>query len=156
MTGLWTSLVSAAWAALGSGGVVVGRSRVEIRRCTTGVLGRVVADSGGLKTSFPFTEMTLGRSGWMLGGAGPSGEGDLIAALTMLAMTISIAKLCSGVGRGGSWSSSISSGGTELSGDSVVVLEYDPRAIALATSRSVDESREGIVVWGVGRWVVTE
>jgi len=29
MTGSWISLVSVAWAALGSGGVVVGRSRVE-------------------------------------------------------------------------------------------------------------------------------
>ncbi len=149
--------MSAAWAALGSGGVVVGRSRVDMRRCVIGVLGRVVMDSGGLKTSFPFTEMTLGKSGWMLGGIGSSGEGDLIiAALTMLAMTISTARSCSEVGRGGSWSSSISSGGIELSGDSVVVSEYDPLAIALATSRSVDESREGIVVWGVGRWVVME
>src|SRR6266571_4136562 len=137
MTGSWTSLVSAAWAALGSGGVVVGRSRVDMRRCVTGVLGRVVIDSGGLKTSFPFTEMTLGKSGWMLEGAGSSGEGDLIAALTMLAMTISIVRLCSEVERGGSWSSSIPSGATELSGDSVVVSEYDPLAIALATSRSV-------------------
>src|SRR6266702_3439016 len=92
MTGSWTSLVSAAWAALGSGGVVVGRSRVDMRRCVIGVLGRVVMDCGGI----------------------------------------------------------------ELSGDSVVVSEYDPLAIALATSRSVDESREGIVVWGVGRWVVME
>src|SRR6266702_15739 len=92
----------------------------------------------------------------MLGGAGSSGEGDLIAALTMLAMTISTARLCSEVERDGSWSSSISSGATELSGDSVVVSEYDPLIIALVTSRSMDESREGIVVWGVGRWVVTE
>jgi len=116
-----------------------------------------VADSGGLKTSFPFVETTLGKSGWMLGGAGSSGEGDLIiAALTMLAMTISTAKSCSRVEGSGSWSSSISSGGTELSGDSVVVLEYDPLAIALATSHSVDESQEGIVVRGVGRWMVTE
>ncbi len=157
MTGSWTSLVSVAWAALGSGGVVVGRSKVEIRWCTTGVLGWVVADSGGLKTSFPFFEIMLGRSGWMLEGAGSSGEGDLIiAALTMLAMTISTAKLCSRVGRGDWGSSSISSGGTELSGDSVVVSEYDPLAIALTTSRSVDESWEGIVVWVVGRWMVTE
>src|SRR6266571_4793922 len=157
MIGSWTSLVSAAWATLGSGGVVVGRSRVEMRRCVTGVLGRVMSDSGGLKTSFPFTEMTLGRSGWILGGAGSSGEGDLIiATLTMLAMTISTSALCSGVEGSGSWSSSISSGGTELSGDSVVVSEYDPLAIALVTSHSVDESQEGIVVWGVGRWVVME
>src|SRR6266702_2756565 len=147
MTGSWTSLVSTAWAALGSGGVVVGRSRVEMRQCITGVLGRVVADSGGLKTSFPFSEMTLGKSGWILGGAGSSGEGDLIiAALTMLAMTISMARLCSEVWGCGWWSSSISSRGTELSGDSVVVSEYDPLAIALSTSCSVDESREGIVV----------
>src|SRR6266571_699003 len=142
MTGSWTSLVSAAWAALWSGGVVVGCSRVETRRCTTGVLGRVVADSGGLKTFFPFSEVMLGKSGWTLGGVG-SGEGDLItAALTMLAMTISMARSCSGVGGDGWWSSSILSGCTELSGDSVVVLEYDPLAIALATSHSVDESRE--------------
>src|SRR6266581_7902264 len=147
MTGSWTSLVSAIWAALGSGGVVVGRSRVEMRRCVTGVLGWVMIDSGGLRTSFPFTEMMLERSGWMLGGAGSSGEGDLITAtLVMLAVTISTARSCSGVERGSSWSSSISSGGTELSGDSVVVSEYDPLAMALATSRSVDESREGIVV----------
>src|SRR6266702_2258738 len=157
MTGSWTSVVSAAWAALGSGGVVVGRSRVDMRRCVTGVLGWVLIDSGGLKTSFAFTETMLGKSGWMLGGAGSSGEGDLIiAALTMLAMTISTAKLCSEVEGDGSWSSFISSGAIELSGDSVVVSEYDPLTIALATSRSVDESREGIVVWGVGRWVVTE
>src|SRR6266702_2374661 len=102
MTGSWTSLVSAAWAALGSGGVVVGRSRVHMRRCVTGVLGRVVIDSGGLRTSFPFSETMLGKSGWMLGGAGSSGEGDLIiAALTMLAMTVSTAKSCSAVERGG-------------------------------------------------------
>src|SRR6266702_6167528 len=156
MAGSWTSLVSMAWAALWSGGVVVGRLRVETRRCVTGVLGWVVIDSGGLKTFFPFLEMTLEKSGWMLGGAGLLGEGDLItAALTMLAMTISTARSCSGVGRDGWGSSSISSGCTELSGDSVVVLEYDPLAIALATSRLVDESQEGIVVWGVGRWVVT-
>ena len=117
-----------------------------MRRCVTGVLGWVMIDSGGLRTSFPFTEMMLERSGWMLGGAG-SGEGDLItAALTMLAMTISTARSCSGVESGGSRSSSISSGGTELSGDSVVVSEYDPLAMALVTSRSMDESREGIVV----------
>ena len=141
MTGSWTSLVSVAWAALWSGEVVVGCSRVETRRCITGVLGWVVADSGGLKTFFPFSEMTLGKSGWMLGGAGSLGEGDLItAAQTMLAMTISTAKLCSGVGRGGWWSSSILSEGAELSGDSVVVSEYDPLAIALATSCLVDES----------------
>src|SRR6266702_2435431 len=124
MTGSWTILVSTAWAALWSRGVVVGRSRVETRRCTIGVLGQVVADSGGLKTFFPFSLMTLGKSGWMLGGAGSSGEGDLIiAVLTMLAMTISTAKLCSGVEGSGSWSSSISSGGTELSGYFVVVSE---------------------------------
>src|SRR6266702_5320460 len=146
MTGSWTSLVSVAGAALWSGEVVVGCSRVETRRCITGVLGWVVADSGGLKTFFPFSEMMLGKSGWMLGGAGSSGEGDLIiAALTMLAMTISTAALCSGVEGSGSWSSSISSGGTELSGDSVVVSEYDPLAIALVTSHSVDESQEGMV-----------
>src|SRR6266702_119386 len=147
MIGSWTSLVSALWAILGSGGVVVGRLRVEMRRCVTGVLGRVMIDSGGLRTSFPFIEMMLGSPGWMLGGAGSFGEGVLITAtLVMLAATISTARLCSGVERGRSWSSSISSGGTELSGDSVVVSEYDPLAMALATSRSVDESREGIVV----------
>ncbi len=139
--------MSALWAIPGSGDVVVGRSRVEMRRCVTGVLGWVMIDSGGLRTSFPFTEMMLERSGWMLGGAGSSGEGDLITAtLVMLAVTISTARSCSGVERGSSWSSSISSGGTELSGDSVVVSEYDPLAMALAISRSVDESREGIVV----------
>ena len=117
-----------------------------MRQCITGVLGQVVADSGGLKMFFPFSEMMLGKSGWMLGGAGLSGEGDLItAALTMLAMTISTAKLCSGVGRDGWGSSSISSGCTELSGDSVVVSEYDPLAIALAMSHLVDESQEGMV-----------
>jgi len=115
-----------------------------------------VVDSGGLRTSFPFVEMMLGKSGWMLGGGGSSGEGDLIiAVLTMLVMTISTVKLCSKVERSGSWSSSISSG-AELSGDSVVVSEYDPLAIALAMSRSVDELREGIMVWGVGGWMVTE
>ena len=89
----------------------------------------------------------------MLGGAGSLGEGDLIVALTMLAMTISTARLCSEVEGDGSPSSSISSGAAELSGDSVVVSEYDPLAIALATSLSVDESREGMVVmvWRVGR-----
>src|SRR6266702_1487212 len=156
MTGSWTSLVSVAGAALWSGEVVVGCSRVETRRCITGVLGWVVADSGGLKTFFPFSEMMLGKSGWMLGGAGSMGEGDLItAALTTLAMTISTARSCSGVGRDGWGSSSISSGCTKLSGDSVVVSEYDPLVIALATSRSVDESQEGMV-WGVVRWVVAE
>src|SRR6266702_2801084 len=147
----WTSLVSMAWAALGSGGVVVGCSRVERSLCVTGVFGRVIADSGGHQSSPSFVEMTLEKSGWMLGGAGLSGEGDLITtALTRLAMTISTAKSCSGVVRGGGWSSSIA---IELSGDSVVVSEYDPLAMALATSLSVDESREGmiVVVWGVGR-----
>ncbi len=74
----------------------------------------------------------------MLGGAGSLGEGDLITtALTRLAMTISTAKSCSRVVRGGGCSSSIA---IELSGDSVVVSEYDPLAMALATSLSVDES----------------
>jgi len=117
------------------------------------VFGWVVADSGGLRMSPSFMEMMLEKSGWMLGGAGPSGEGDLItAALIRLAMTISTARSCSGVGRGGWGSSSIASRDPELSGDSVVVSEYDPLAMALATSLSVDESREGMVmvVWGVG------
>src|SRR6266702_1889442 len=153
MTGSWTSLVSVVWAALKSGGVVVGCSMVDMRRCVTGVLGRVMINSGGLKTSFPFAEMTRGKPGCMLGGAGSVGEGDLIVALTMLALTISTARLCSEVEGDGSPSSSISSGAAELSGDSVLVSEYDPLAIALATSLSVDESREGMVVmmWGVGR-----
>src|SRR6266702_1696600 len=107
----------------------------------TGVFRRVVADAGGLKMSSFFVVMMLGKSGWMLGGAGSSGEGGLItAALIKLAMTISTVKSCSGVGRDGWWSSSIASRDTESSGDSVVVSEYDPRAMALATSRSMDES----------------
>ncbi len=132
--------MSMAWAALGSGGVVVGRSRVETCQCMTGVFGWVVADSGGCKTSPLFVLTILAKSGWMLGGAGLSGEGDLItAALTRFAMTISTVKSCSGVGGCGWWSSFIASGDTELSGDSVVVSEYNPLAIALATSLSVDE-----------------
>src|SRR6266702_1031103 len=127
MTGSWTSLVSAAWAALGSGGVVVGCSRVETRWCVTGVFGQVMADSGGLRTSPSFVEMMLEKSGWILGGGGSSGEGDLItAALTRLAMAISTARSRSGVERGGWWSSSIASEDTEPSGDSVVVSENDP------------------------------
>src|SRR6266702_7127551 len=99
-----------------------------------------MADSGGLRTSPSFVEMMLEKSGWMLGGAGPLGEGDLItAALTRLAMTISTAESCSEVEGSGWWFSSIASRDTELSGDSIVVLEYDPLAIALATSLLVDE-----------------
>src|SRR6266704_5709145 len=97
MTGSWTSLVSVTWAALGSRGVTVGRSRVETRRCITGVFGRVVADSGGRKTSPSSVEMTLGKSGWMLGGSEFLGGGELvIATLTKLAMTVSTAVSCSG------------------------------------------------------------
>src|SRR6266571_9338646 len=101
MMGSWTSLVSMAWAALGSGGVVVGRSRVEMSRCVTGVFGQVVVDLGGCRTSPSFVEMILEKSGWILGGGGSSGEGDLItAALTRLAMSISTARSRSGVERG--------------------------------------------------------
>ena len=84
------------WAALGSEGVTVGRSKVETRRCITGVFGRVVADSAGRKTS-PFSvEMTLGKSGWMLGGSVGSEGGLVIATLTRLAMTISTVSSFSG------------------------------------------------------------
>src|SRR6266702_8834663 len=97
MTGSWTSLVSAMWAALGSKGVIVGRSRVETRRCITGVFGRVVADSAGRKTFPSFVETMLGKSGWILGGSGFFGEGGLvIATWTKLAMTVSTVVLCSG------------------------------------------------------------
>src|SRR6266702_4512887 len=124
MIGSWTSLVSVAWAALGSGGVVVGRSRVETRRCITGVFGWVVADSGGIKTFPPSVEMMLGEWGWMLRGFGSLGEGGLVTVtLIRLAMTISTAMLRSGVGRGDGWSSSIIPEDTEPSGDFVVVLE---------------------------------
>src|SRR6266702_3618220 len=91
MAGSWTSLVRAMWAVLGSKGVTVGCSKVEARRCITGVFGRVVVDSGGRKTFFPSTEMMLGKSGWILGGSEFSGEGLVIATLTRLAMTISTA-----------------------------------------------------------------
>src|SRR6266702_6038614 len=102
MTGLWTSLVSAAWATLGSGGVVVGRSRVETSRCTTGVFGWVMADSGGLRTLPSSVVMTLEKSGWMLRGFGSSGGGLVIATLARLAMTISTALFCSGT-KGSNW-----------------------------------------------------
>src|SRR6266702_3303117 len=102
MTGSWTSLVSATWAALGSRGVVVGRSKVEARRCMTGVFGRVLVDSGGRKTLPSSVVMILGKSGWMLGGSESSGGGELvIATLTKLAITVSTAVSCSGEkGRG--------------------------------------------------------
>src|SRR6266702_181799 len=89
MTGSWTSLVSATWAALGSRGVTVGCSKVETRWCITGVFGRVVIDSAGRKTFLPSVEMMLGKSGWMLGGLDRSEEGLVIATLIRLAMTIS-------------------------------------------------------------------
>jgi len=154
MTGSWTSLVSVTWAALGSRGVTVGRWRVEMRQCVTGVVGQVVADSGGRKTLPPLVEMILEKSGWMLGGSDSSGGvGPVIATLTRFAMTISMAMSCSWMRRGGWWSSPIASEDIESSGDSVVVLEYDPLAMALATSLLVDESQEGmgVVMWGVGR-----
>src|SRR6266702_6129659 len=95
MTGSWTSLVSATWAALGSKGVIVGRSKVEVRRCITGVFGWV-ADSAGRKTFPPSVETTLGKSGWILGGSVWSEGGLVIATLTRLAMTISTASSFSG------------------------------------------------------------
>src|SRR6266702_3321777 len=85
------SLVSAMWAALGSRGVTVGRSKVEARWYTIGVFGRVVADSAGRKIFPSSVEMMLGKSGWMLGGSDLSEEGLVIATLTRLAMTISTA-----------------------------------------------------------------
>src|SRR6266702_4965826 len=122
MTGSWTSLVSATWAALGSRGVTVGCSKVEARWCITGVSGRVVADSEGHRTLPSSVEMMLGKSGWILGGLDFSEEGGLvIATLTRLVMTISTVASCSGEKRSGWWSSSITSGDTELSGDSVEV-----------------------------------
>src|SRR6266702_2097267 len=97
MTGSWTSLVSATWAALGSRGVTVGRSKVEARRWITGVFGRVISDSGGRKTSPSSVEMMLGKSGWILGGSEFLGEGELvIATLTKLVMTASTTVSCSG------------------------------------------------------------
>src|SRR6266702_6292288 len=103
MMGSWTSLVSMTWAALGSRGVTVGRSRVETRRCVTGVFGRVVVDSGGRRTSPSFVEMMLEKSGWMLGGSEFSGEGELvIATWTKLVMTVSTAVSCSGE-KGSGW-----------------------------------------------------
>src|SRR6266702_5271598 len=96
MTGSWTSLVSVTWAALGSKGVTVGRSRVETRRCITGVFGQVVADSVGRKTFPSSVEMTLGKSGWILGGLVGSEGGLVIATLTRLAMTISTVSSFSG------------------------------------------------------------
>src|SRR6266702_1000667 len=89
MTGSWTSLVSATWAALGSRGVTVGRSRVETRRCVTGVFGRVISVSGGRKTLPSPVVMTLGKSGWILRGLVGSEGVLVIATLTRLAMTIS-------------------------------------------------------------------
>src|SRR6266702_4968305 len=95
--GSWTSLVSATWAALGSRGVTVGRSKVEARRCITGVFGRVASDAGVRKTFPSSVEMTLGKSGWMLGGSEFLGEGALvIATLIRLAMTVSTTVSCSG------------------------------------------------------------
>src|SRR6266702_3564352 len=97
MMGSWTSLVSATWAALGSRGVTVGRSKVEARWCITGVFGRVMVDSGGSKTLPSSVETTLGKSGWMLGGLEFSeGGGLVIATLTRSAMTVSLAVSCSG------------------------------------------------------------
>ncbi len=123
-----------------------------MRRCVTGVLGQVVVDSGGRKTFPSSVEMTLEKSGWMLGGSDSSGGGPVIATLTRFAMTTSMAMSRSWMGRGDWWSSPIASEDIESSGDSVVVSEYDPLAIALAMSLLVDESQEGMVVmWGVGR-----
>src|SRR6266702_2435603 len=152
MTGSWTSLVSATWAALGSRGVTVGHWRVEMRRCVTGVLGQVEVESGGRKTFPSSVEMTLEKSGWVLGGSDCSGGGPVIATLTRFAMTASMAMSRSWMGRGDWWSSPTAPEDIESSGDSVVVSEYDPLAIALAMSLLVDESQEGMVVmWGVGR-----
>src|SRR6266702_2988562 len=93
MTGSWTSLVSTTWAALGSKGVIVGHSKVEVRWCITGVFGRVVVDSAGRKTFPSSVETMLGKSGWILGGS----EGGLvIATLIRLAMTISTVSSFSG------------------------------------------------------------
>src|SRR6266702_4549634 len=103
MMGSWRSLVSATWAALGSRGVTVGRSKVEARWCITGVFGWVVADSEGCKMLPSSVEMMLGKSGWMLGGSDFSEEeGLVIATLTRLAMTISTAVPCSGE-KGSGW-----------------------------------------------------
>src|SRR6266702_3757434 len=102
MTGSWTSLVSAMWAALGSKGVIVGRSKVEVRRCITGVFGRVVVDSAGRKTLPPSVEMMLGKSGWILGGSVGSAGGLVIATLSRLAMTISTVSSFSGE-KGSCW-----------------------------------------------------
>src|SRR6266702_5047787 len=96
MTGSWTSLVSMTWAALGSKGVIVGRSKVEARQCITGVFGRVVADSAGCKTFPPSVETTLGKSGWILGGSVWSAGGLVIATLNRLGMTISTVSSFSG------------------------------------------------------------
>src|SRR6266571_6967804 len=102
MTGSWTSLVSATWAALGSRGVTVGRPRVETRRCVTGVFGQVISDSGDRKTLPSPVEMTLGKSGWILGGSVGSEGGLVIATLTRLAMTISTVSSFSGE-KGSCW-----------------------------------------------------
>src|SRR6266571_7722798 len=96
MTGSWTSLVSATWAALGSKGVIVGHSKVEARRCITGVFGWVVVDSAGRKTFPSSVETMLGKSGWILGGSVWSEGGLVIATLTRLAMTISTVSSFSG------------------------------------------------------------
>src|SRR6266702_7130572 len=96
MTGSWTSFVSVTWAALGSKGVTVGRSKVEARRCITGVFGRVVADSVGRKTFPSSVETTLGKSWWILGGSVGLEGGLVIATLTRLAMTISTVSSFSG------------------------------------------------------------
>ncbi len=89
--------MSATWAALGSRGVTVGRSKVETRRCITGVFGRVVVDSGGRRTFPSSVEMMLGKSGWMLGGSEFVGEGELVIATWIrLAMTVSTAVSFSG------------------------------------------------------------
>src|SRR6266702_1011121 len=89
MTGSWTSLVSTTWAALGSKGVIVGHSKVEVRWCITGVFGRVVVDSAGRKPFPSSVETMLGKSGWILGGSVGSEGGLVIATLIRLAMTIS-------------------------------------------------------------------
>src|SRR6266702_5900424 len=102
MTGSWTSLVSTTWAALGSKGVIVGHSKVEVRWCITGVFGRVVVDSAGGKTFSSSGETMLGKSGWILGGSVWLERGLVIATLTRLAMTISTVLSSSGE-KGSGW-----------------------------------------------------
>ncbi len=81
---------------------MVGCSRVDTRQCITGVFGRVMVDSGGLRTSPSLVEIALEKSGWILRGDDSLGGGLVTATLIRLVMTISTAASCSGE-KGSGW-----------------------------------------------------